>query len=621
MSLPKPDATKCEETIARVLQTMSAFILMVDADGLKGINDKYGHPTGTAYLTELWDRLHSAFPHTLWHRYGGDEFYGVMTAHKVNEADLFARAENITGMAQIHGRDILVACSIGLYTAGKEESAIAAMAMADHAMYQIKKNHHGGIKVFRSDRSLALIGEWSEDWITVPVSEGWRVLVYSETTSLDGQPQVDLVIARRPLPGSLAPVWVPENNDISNLIKKLHAFSLGDAHDAPNPAANDLIWEDNGDRIEEPPAPPAYRDNETDSEELSSPTELFTTWGEPPKDNNDESAIICHQEVDMSQEFIPWRSVKPTLWDQQTLEEVPIIMDDPLTQSWNEKEKPVSLEKKQTNFQKAKSRTAPKSSSTLKPSTDGIKQALSSVLSSLERPRLEIPHLNLKEFRELVPEMLPKNLPKWSKEETPQGRSPALPNPLSVDVIESLKGKILWFWSEKSGTGVTHLANHTAQILSLGLPVLLLDGDLIKPSLVQQYPCDGPGWEKSWLRKMPGKHPEHVITEGNLRVWVLKQPVGPFTDPLNMWEVALFHLRSPDQIIVIDGGQQMPPPDVDLSMVMLSKEMVRVPNPTHKTVWVSRQWMEGTLLYDGSQFGILGILEHCKELLNGEERL
>lgn len=226
MPLPKPDATTCEETIAKVLNTVSAFIIMVDADGLKGINDKYGHATGTAYLTEIWNRLHNIFTDTLWRRYGGDEFYGVIESNKVSEAELLARAETISEVTNIHGRVIKIACSIGLYGAAKGESAIATMAMADHAMYKVKKNHHGGVKVFDSKRCLILIGEWSEEWITVPISEGWRVLVYPENMSLAAMAQSNLIVAKKPIPDSLTPVWIPENEDISKLVRKLSMIGL-----------------------------------------------------------------------------------------------------------------------------------------------------------------------------------------------------------------------------------------------------------------------------------------------------------------------------------------------------------------------------------------------------------
>lgn len=227
--LPKPDLRNCEESIAQVLNQESAYILMVDADGLKGINDKYGHAAGTAYLSEIWNRLHNAFQDTAWYRYGGDEFYGVIGSQKATEADLLTKAETISGMGSIHGREIKIACSIGLYNASKGESAVAAMAMADHAMYQVKKIHHGGIKVFQSDYCLALIGEWAEEWLTVPVSEGWRVLVYPENTNPSEMSASNLIIAKRPIRNTLTEVWIPENNDdVSKLLEKLRNVSTSE---------------------------------------------------------------------------------------------------------------------------------------------------------------------------------------------------------------------------------------------------------------------------------------------------------------------------------------------------------------------------------------------------------
>lgn len=606
MSLPKPDAAKCEETIAKVLHSMPAFILMVDADGLKGINDNYGHAAGTAYLTEIWDRLHSAFPHTLWHRYGGDEFYGVITTHKMDEVDLLAKAEKVTGMAKIHGRDILVACSIGLYRADKGESAIAAMAMADHAMYQIKRNHHGGIHTFTSDQCLALIGDWPEEWITVPISEGWRVLVYSENTSPSNLPSVDLIIAQKPLPVIKDPVWIPENCDISGLIQKLHDISIVEPLEGSNSMESDLIWEETTE------IPTGESVAEVKIADDSPKTELFTNWAEMP--DVKEPAVIEHEDETMTPDFIPWRSVKPTVWDHENFEEVPIIMDDPLVKL-NSDEK-ISAPIKTSKANKVKPRRQFKSQNSLKASAENIKFTISSVLSSVELPRIEIPRIP--KFSERAPEIIPRNHPKWPKEENPQEsvRSISSPNSLPVELIESLKGKILWFRGMESGIGVSHLANHTAHVLSDGLSVLLLDGNLEKPSLIQHYPCEGSGWESSWLRKMPGKPPAQMIIEGNLRVWVLKQAVGPFKDTLKMWEVALFHLKSPEETIIVDGGLQMPPPGADVTILMVPKttspEQIQA---NQNTIWVSRQWIMGTLLYDGSQTGVLDILKRCQEIV------
>jgi len=221
--LPKPDAAACQEAIKKVLRSEPAYIVMVDADGLKGINDNYGHAAGTAYLTEIWNRLHQAFPNALWNRYGGDEFYGVLESYKLFLNEVLAKAEGIPGMASIQGREILVACSIGVYEAEKGESAIAVMAMADHAMYDVKRKHHGGIKTFSAKHGLVLIGDWPEEWITVPVTEGWRVLVYPERVSPALIPAGQFIVAHKHLTG--LDVWIPESNDISKFMGKIQENS------------------------------------------------------------------------------------------------------------------------------------------------------------------------------------------------------------------------------------------------------------------------------------------------------------------------------------------------------------------------------------------------------------
>lgn len=50
-------------------------VVMIDADGLKGINDTYGHDKGDEYLRKIADTINAFDPgNSLAARQGGDEF-------------------------------------------------------------------------------------------------------------------------------------------------------------------------------------------------------------------------------------------------------------------------------------------------------------------------------------------------------------------------------------------------------------------------------------------------------------------------------------------------------------------------------------------------------------------
>lgn len=132
---------------------------------------------------------------------------------------------------------------------------------------------------------------------------------------------------------------------------------------------------------------------------------------------------------------------------------------------------------------------------------------------------------------------------------------------------KELLGRVIWFWGIEPGLSVTYAANQLARSLAETEPVLLIDGNFINPSLHQEYDCTGPGWECSWLERIPGKPPKKFYAKGNLSVWTLQEPVE-VDETAEMWNVALFHIRTPKQIVVVDGGMFSPPEYADLNVLI-----------------------------------------------------
>ena len=122
-------------------QSLSLF--MMDMDGVKGINDRYGHAFGAHVIgeagriiaRELGPRGHAC-------RFGGDEFCAFLAGHDADAA--FATAESIrtaverAGMSK-NGIPLAPTLSVGIATTAAEpEAASALMDRADAALYRAK---------------------------------------------------------------------------------------------------------------------------------------------------------------------------------------------------------------------------------------------------------------------------------------------------------------------------------------------------------------------------------------------------------------------------------------------------------------------------------------------------
>lgn len=118
-------------------------VLIVDVDDLKGLNDRYGHQTGTAAIQLVAGCLRQAVRASdQVARYGGDEF--VVLLHEadragaqivVNRLRQMLGAETLAGAA---GRPVTV--SVGTALSGYDGSTADEMlAAADAAMYRDKR--------------------------------------------------------------------------------------------------------------------------------------------------------------------------------------------------------------------------------------------------------------------------------------------------------------------------------------------------------------------------------------------------------------------------------------------------------------------------------------------------
>jgi diguanylate cyclase (GGDEF)-like protein len=124
---------------------------LLDLDGFKDVNDRYGHDVGDDLLSRLASRLKRALgPNGTVARLAGDEFL-ILWTHR--PADPIAEAERVLQMAldpmRIQGHFVKPAASLGLALPGAHLADEALLAAADHAMYEAKGGN--GIHLYAAD--------------------------------------------------------------------------------------------------------------------------------------------------------------------------------------------------------------------------------------------------------------------------------------------------------------------------------------------------------------------------------------------------------------------------------------------------------------------------------------
>ena len=120
-------------------------IAMFDCDGLKAINDKYGHDKGNVYLKNASILMSKVFSHSDIYRIGGDEFVSILFGEDYQNREqlkekFFVQSKEMSSFAKEEWEKINVSLGIASYDGEIDIYAEDVLIHADHLMYQNKRD-------------------------------------------------------------------------------------------------------------------------------------------------------------------------------------------------------------------------------------------------------------------------------------------------------------------------------------------------------------------------------------------------------------------------------------------------------------------------------------------------
>lgn len=124
-------------------------VIYLDMNGLKAINDQFGHKQGDKCLIKLAHIILKLFPLDSCYRIGGDEY--VIICQKITQSDFNNRIIILTN-AFMHMSDFSV--SVGAHWTNTEEPLDKILGIADQRMYQDKKTYYRNKPLTDRYRSL-----------------------------------------------------------------------------------------------------------------------------------------------------------------------------------------------------------------------------------------------------------------------------------------------------------------------------------------------------------------------------------------------------------------------------------------------------------------------------------
>ncbi len=226
------------------------WLVLLDLDGFKGVNDTLGHPVGDALLTEVASRLRSEVrSNEVIGRLSGDEFALILS--DIDSPELAQRAAERVARTvgqpfDIEGQSLVLGVSGGLVSSRQLDTTLSTSTgdgdttvedaqdnlfrRADIALYEAKNNGRGRIEVFEPSMEDLLIGqERLKREIEAAMSNHEFSLVYQPLLTVDGNVAVGFEALMRwdsPVLGTVPPLTFIPVCERSGLIHELGFWAL-----------------------------------------------------------------------------------------------------------------------------------------------------------------------------------------------------------------------------------------------------------------------------------------------------------------------------------------------------------------------------------------------------------
>ncbi|WP_026672204.1 putative bifunctional diguanylate cyclase/phosphodiesterase [Alkalihalobacterium bogoriense] len=177
-----------QKAIARSKQNgHSLFVLFIDLDRFKSINDTMGHSIGDQLLTTIAERLRTIVGQDKVARFGGDEFL-LYIEGETTEYIQYLAAELVNELShplQVNGQYLQVTPSIGISPYMENTSIDTLIKNADTAMYIAKEKGKNTFEFFTSELQIKVNRKRS-------IEKELRFAIARKQFQLSYQPQVHL---------------------------------------------------------------------------------------------------------------------------------------------------------------------------------------------------------------------------------------------------------------------------------------------------------------------------------------------------------------------------------------------------------------------------------------------